>query len=73
MSVNKILITLELTPDGNLLARNAVTGDELERGELDWVSPYQQTRTVARVIGAVQRELAALAHDDTGEVVERYT
>lgn len=76
MSDNRILITLELTPDDELVARNAVSGLELDRtGRFDAVlsSRYTLDRELQLTVTVVRNELRALLVEQDDATSERYT
>lgn len=73
MSDNKILITIELTPDDELVARNAVTGDVLAQGDANLDLRQLRAILVSDVVAEVRRELVALIVNQDDGASERYT
>jgi hypothetical protein len=76
VSDNKILMTIELTPDDELVVRNAVTGEELDRtAPLDstLVTTHALRRHVDVAISAVRGELVELLVEQNPVASERYT
>lgn len=73
MSNNKVIIQLELTPDDELVARNAVNGDVMIKKSVD---PYVAGSVVVSidvVLTVISAELNSLLVEQNPATSERYT
>jgi hypothetical protein len=73
VSDDKVIIQLEITPDDELVTRNAVSGEVIFQEMIHYNSRYERGYAVERVVTAIRRELTDLIVNQDDEVSERYT